>query len=174
MQSLDGKHTLFGEVAEDESGVVERLNAAITDEGERPLQNIRIRRTEVLDDPFEDPEGLVEMLPEASPEPVYEFGDRLEEDWVPQEDTRCAPGSLPLIEFDLLHCMGGVKNTCGTDSNTSWESCRGQCRKALRPCYYLESAVFSWVACTAGAGSIDMCQAAQPSKIEEQQVAIDK
>jgi peptidyl-prolyl cis-trans isomerase-like 4 len=89
LQSLDGMHTLFGEVVEDENGVIERLNAAIVDEAERPLQNIRVRRTEVLDDPFEDPAGLAEKIPEASPEPVYEFGDRLEEDWVPEEDTRC-------------------------------------------------------------------------------------
>lgn len=94
MQSLDGKHTLFGEVAEDEDGVLARLNAAIVDQDERPLKNIRIRRTTVLDDPFPDPEGLHAVLPESSPEPVYEFGDRLEEDWKPEEDTRCCTFSF--------------------------------------------------------------------------------
>ena len=49
---------------------------------------------QVLDDPFDDPPGLVEHIPEASPEPVYEHGDRLEEDWVPEEDTRSA--SVPV------------------------------------------------------------------------------
>lgn len=88
VQSLDGKHTLFGEVAEDEDGVVARLNTAIVDDDDRPLQNIRIRRTTVLDDPFPDPEGLSAVFPEGSPEPVYEFGDRLEEDWKPEEDNR--------------------------------------------------------------------------------------
>lgn len=89
MQSLDGKHTLFGEVAEDADGVLAKLNAAIVDEDERPLQNIRIRNTTLLDDPFPDPEGLATVIPETTPEPKYEFGDRLEEDWKPEEDTRC-------------------------------------------------------------------------------------
>lgn len=88
LQSLDGKHTLFGEVAEDEQGVVEKLNTAIVDDADKPLQNIRIRRTIVLDDPFPDPDGLQGLIPPESPEAVYEFGDRLEEDWQPEEDTR--------------------------------------------------------------------------------------
>ena len=91
LQSLDAKHTLFGEIAEDEDGIITKLNAAIVDAKERPLQNIRIRRTVVLDDPFPDPEGMEAILPERSPEPVYEFGDRLEEDWKPAEDSRCGP-----------------------------------------------------------------------------------
>jgi peptidyl-prolyl cis-trans isomerase-like 4 len=101
MQSLDGKHTLFGEIAEDEDGVVAKLNGAIVDAGDRPLQNIRIRRTEVLDDPFDDPERLSALVPEESPEAVFEFGDRLEEDWAPEEDTRCAP---PACDAHLYVC----------------------------------------------------------------------
>jgi peptidyl-prolyl cis-trans isomerase-like 4 len=89
MQSLDDKHTLFGEVAEDESGLIAKLNATIVDDDDRPLQNMRIRRTTILDDPFPDPTGLGDLIPEESPEPVYEFGDRLEEDWRPEEETRC-------------------------------------------------------------------------------------
>jgi peptidyl-prolyl cis-trans isomerase-like 4 len=100
MQSLDGKHTLLGEVAEDEDGVIAKLNSAIVDDDDRPLQNIRIRRTTVLDDPFPDPVGLERLIPEESPEAVYEFGDRLEEDWQPEEDTRCTClGTLP-CNFD--------------------------------------------------------------------------
>lgn len=50
-----------------------------------------IRHTAVLEDPFDDPAGLAEHIPERSPEPVFaaEPG-RLEEDWVPQDDTRDA------------------------------------------------------------------------------------
>ena len=47
VQSLDGKHTIFGEIAEDEEGTVDKINHAPVDTAERPLQNIRIRRTEV-------------------------------------------------------------------------------------------------------------------------------
>ena len=54
----------------------------------RPIQNIRIRHTYVLDDPFPDPPGLDALIPEVSPEPVQLPGDRIEEDWRPQEDNR--------------------------------------------------------------------------------------
>ena len=108
LQSLDGKHTLFGEIAEDEGGAVARLNAAIVDDGERPLQNIRIRRTEVLDDPFPDPPGLAALVPEASPAAVYEHGDRLEEDWAPVDDTRCAPPPHPRA------ALRGARRSCAS------------------------------------------------------------
>lgn len=34
------------------------------------MQNIRIRHTIILDDPFEDPQQLSEHIPESSPKPV--------------------------------------------------------------------------------------------------------
>ncbi len=34
------------------------------------MQNIRIRHTIILDDPFQDPQQLSEHIPESSPEPV--------------------------------------------------------------------------------------------------------
>eukprot|EP00892_Ulva_mutabilis_P005550 jgi/Ulvmu1/3367/UM156_0024.1 len=97
LDSLDAKHTLFGKIAEDEDGMVEKLNAAIVDGKERPLQNIRIRRTVVLDDPFPDLDGMDAAMPEQSPEPIYEVGDRLEEDWKPANDKR----SDAEVEADL-------------------------------------------------------------------------
>jgi len=48
----------------------------------------RIRHTHVLDDPFDDPPELATLIPEASPPPTFEQGDRLEDDWKPTEDTR--------------------------------------------------------------------------------------
>lgn len=55
------------------------------------MQPTRIRHTAVLEDPFDDPPGLAEHIPDRSPEPVFaaEPG-RLEEDWAPQDDTRDA------------------------------------------------------------------------------------
>jgi len=35
-----------------------------------PYQNIRIWHTEILDDPFDDPEGLAELIPPKSPEVI--------------------------------------------------------------------------------------------------------
>ena len=49
--------------------MLEAINEAPCDDGGRPLQNIRIRHTIVLDDPTPDPRGLAEHIPEASPEP---------------------------------------------------------------------------------------------------------
>lgn len=62
---LDGKHTVFGEVAEGFE-VLEKFNEVICDESSRPYQDIRISHTIVLDDPFDDPKGL--EVPGCSPE----------------------------------------------------------------------------------------------------------
>ena len=48
------------------------IGTAFVDGAGRPLQNIRIRHTHVLDDPFPDPPGLDSHIPEASPEPEFE------------------------------------------------------------------------------------------------------
>lgn len=56
LDSLDEKHTIFGEVSEGLE-LLERMNEAAVDAEGRPIQNIRIRHTLVLDDPFEDPQG---------------------------------------------------------------------------------------------------------------------
>lgn len=52
--------------------VVKSISDAFVDGSGRPLQNIRIRHTHVLDDPFPDPPGLEPLVPEASPEPQFE------------------------------------------------------------------------------------------------------
>lgn len=57
LEYLDGKHTIFGRVAEG-LDVLAKINAAFVDEAHRPLKNIRIRHTILLDDPFPDPPGL--------------------------------------------------------------------------------------------------------------------
>ncbi|KAF8068349.1 CYP59 [Scenedesmus sp. PABB004] len=87
LDSLDERHTLFGRVSEG-LDVLEALNEAPVDGAGRPLQNIRIRHTILLDDPFDDPPQLADLVPDASPPPTFEHGDRLEEDWVPAEDAR--------------------------------------------------------------------------------------
>ncbi len=51
--------------------VLEAINEAICDSSGRPLQNIRIRHTIILDDPFPDPAPLLDHIPESSPEPVF-------------------------------------------------------------------------------------------------------
>lgn len=56
---LDGKAAIFGKVVEG-FDVLEKVNQALTDDRGRPLKDIRIRHTVVLDDPYDDPPGLVE------------------------------------------------------------------------------------------------------------------
>ncbi|KAJ6098653.1 hypothetical protein N7467_000188 [Penicillium canescens] len=63
---LDGKAAIFGKVVEG-FDVLEKINDAFIDDRGRPLKDIRIRHTTVLDDPFDDPPKLVE--PPESPVP---------------------------------------------------------------------------------------------------------
>ena len=50
---------------------LEAINEAICDDSGRPLQNIRIRHTIILDVPYPDPAPLLEHIPDDSPQPVY-------------------------------------------------------------------------------------------------------
>ena len=78
--SLDGQRTIFGEVAEGMDAVL-RIDEALCDDIGRPWQNIRIKRTHVLDDPFPDPPGFRLLVPEGSPDPPELGGSRAEDDW---------------------------------------------------------------------------------------------
>ncbi|CAO3624799.1 unnamed protein product [Cunninghamella blakesleeana] len=66
---LDGKYTVFGEIAEGFE-TLDKINASYCDESGRPYRDIRIRHTVVLDDPYDDPEGLI--VPDESPVPTKE------------------------------------------------------------------------------------------------------
>ena len=70
LQSLDGRHTVFGRVAEGHDAV-DRINAAPVDETGRPAVHIRIRHTIVLDDPFPSPPELLALIPPASPASIH-------------------------------------------------------------------------------------------------------
>lgn len=63
---LDGKAAIFGKVVEG-FDVLEKINGAFIDDQGRPLKDIRIRHTVILDDPYDDPPGLV--VPAESPLP---------------------------------------------------------------------------------------------------------
>ncbi|KYO37711.1 peptidyl-prolyl cis-trans isomerase-like 4 [Alligator mississippiensis] len=66
---LDGVHTVFGEVTEG-IDVLMKINETFVDKEFIPYQDIRINHTVILDDPFDDPPGL--MIPDRSPEPTKE------------------------------------------------------------------------------------------------------
>lgn len=76
LDSLDGVHGVFGEVAEGEDTLA-RINATFCDSTGRPYQDIRITHTVVLEDPFDDPPGL--EPPDVSPKvtPCLLISDRI-------------------------------------------------------------------------------------------------
>ncbi|KAJ2882925.1 Peptidyl-prolyl cis-trans isomerase-like 4 [Coemansia aciculifera] len=55
---LDGRYTVFGQVTEG-LDILDQINLALCDSKHRPLRDILIRHTIVLDDPFPDPPSLV-------------------------------------------------------------------------------------------------------------------
>ena len=69
LDSLDGEHTVFGEVAEG-MDVLMKINEIFCDKDHRPYQDIRITHTVIIDDPLDDPKGL--NFPDRSPEPSKE------------------------------------------------------------------------------------------------------
>jgi len=69
---LDGCHTIFGVVSEECKSVLQKLNASIVGDENRPLQNIRVRHTRVLKDPLPDPPGLNKLIPPHSPPRVVD------------------------------------------------------------------------------------------------------
>ncbi|KAM0709619.1 hypothetical protein Q7P35_003659 [Cladosporium inversicolor] len=69
IEDLDGKAAIFGEVVEG-FDALEKINTAFIDNNGRPLQDIRILHTVVLDDPYDDPPGFIE--PPSSPLPSDE------------------------------------------------------------------------------------------------------
>ncbi|KAJ1255239.1 hypothetical protein BS78_K274000 [Paspalum vaginatum] len=92
---LDDKHTVFGMVAEG-FDTLTKINEAYVDDKGRPYKDIRIKHTYILDDPFDDPSQLAELIPENSPtgKPPGEIAEeRLEDSWVPLDET-VAPGEL--------------------------------------------------------------------------------
>ena len=67
IEYLTNKHTIFGQVVEG-LDILDKINNAYTDKDGRPYQNISVKHTMVIDDPFEDTKGLVE--PSRSPSPI--------------------------------------------------------------------------------------------------------
>jgi len=70
LEYLNNKHAVFGMVAEG-LDVIDKINNAMCDDTGRPYRDIRIKHTIILDDPFDDPEGLI--VPDKSPEPTAEM-----------------------------------------------------------------------------------------------------
>eukprot|EP01054_Gregarina_sp_Poly1_P005162 Gregarina_sp_Poly_1__5161@NODE_2732_length_1773_cov_179_693435_g1729_i0_p1_GENE_NODE_2732_length_1773_cov_179_693435_g1729_i0NODE_2732_length_1773_cov_179_693435_g1729_i0_p1_ORF_typecomplete_len418_score64_63Pro_isomerase/PF00160_21/1e31Pro_isomerase/PF00160_21/7_2e03RRM_1/PF00076_22/2_2e16RRM_5/PF13893_6/3_3e05RL/PF17797_1/0_034RRM_7/PF16367_5/0_19RRM_3/PF08777_11/8_3e03RRM_3/PF08777_11/0_11Nup35_RRM_2/PF14605_6/0_29_NODE_2732_length_1773_cov_179_693435_g1729_i03851638 len=71
LESLDGKHTIFGYIVDGVSEVLmAKINKAVVDANARPLAPIRIRHTLIVEDPFSDPLHLSRLTPSRSPSPI--------------------------------------------------------------------------------------------------------
>ena len=55
--------------------VLEKINQTFVDDNNRPLLNIRIKHTHILDDPFDD---VGYKIPSRSPSPHYKAEGRFE------------------------------------------------------------------------------------------------
>jgi len=73
----------LGKVVEDEKNVLGKINEAYCDREGRPYADIRIVRIFILDDPFEDPSGMDDLLRKNGVE-------LLKEDDVEEEDKVCS------------------------------------------------------------------------------------
>lgn len=113
---LDGKKTVFGEVAEGLE-TLSRVNEAYVDDKSRPYKNIRIKHTYILEDPFDDPPQLSELIPDASPEgkPKDEVDDevRLEDDWVPMDEQLDAGELEEVLRDKEAHSRAVVLESIG-------------------------------------------------------------
>lgn len=59
---FNGNHTIFGEVVEGLE-ILQKINQVYLDNDNRPLTNVRILHTLIIDDPFDDIPGL--SIPES-------------------------------------------------------------------------------------------------------------
>ncbi|KAK4594614.1 hypothetical protein RGQ29_018336 [Quercus rubra] len=113
---LDEKHTVFGEIAEG-LDTLTRINEAYVDEKGRPFKNIRIKHTYILDDPFDDPPQIADLIPDASPEgkPKDEVDDnvRLEDDWVPMDEQLDASELEEVLRTKEAHSRAVVLESIG-------------------------------------------------------------
>ncbi|KAL8469486.1 hypothetical protein ACS0TY_032362 [Phlomoides rotata] len=113
---LDGKHTVFGEVAEGLETLT-RINETYVDEKSRPYKNIRIKHTYILEDPFDDPPELADLIPDASPvgRPKDEVDDdvRLEDDWIPMDEQLNPQELEEVLREKDAHSRAVVLETIG-------------------------------------------------------------
>uniref|UniRef100_A0A7N0VAG7 Peptidyl-prolyl cis-trans isomerase n=1 Tax=Kalanchoe fedtschenkoi TaxID=63787 RepID=A0A7N0VAG7_KALFE len=103
---LDGKLTVFGEVAEGLE-TLERINEAYVEEKGRPYKNIRIKHTYILDDPFDDPAELAKLIPDASPD------GKPKDDMVPMDEQLDPAEFEEVIREKQAHSSAVVLESIG-------------------------------------------------------------
>eukprot|EP01095_Lingulamoeba_sp_RSL-Kostka_P004123 TRINITY_DN15212_c0_g1_i1.p1 TRINITY_DN15212_c0_g1~~TRINITY_DN15212_c0_g1_i1.p1 ORF type:complete len:483 (+),score=127.11 TRINITY_DN15212_c0_g1_i1:60-1508(+) len=115
LKSLNGKHTVFGEIVEG-LDVLDKLNNAYCNEDGIPYQTLRIRHTIVIEDPFDDPEGLELLIPDRSPEPIR-LASGLLDDEIEQESDKSVDEKIEELaqkeekaRTNVLVMLGDIKD----------------------------------------------------------------
>lgn len=83
---LDGKAAIFGKVVEG-FDALEKINEAFCDDKGRPMVDVRIKHTVILDDPYDDPAGLVEPPESPLPSKAQLANVRIDEDDKLEDDA---------------------------------------------------------------------------------------
>lgn len=99
LDNLDGKYTIFGEIAEG-LDVLQKLNELYCDGDGRPYQDIRIRHTYILDDPFEDPPHLDNLIPPSSPTGMIPKEEKIKKRIAYEEGTEMKVDARSAAELD--------------------------------------------------------------------------
>ena len=100
LENLDGKFTVFGEVAEGLE-VLQKINELYCDGEGRPYQDVRIKHTYILDDPFADPSGLDALIPPSSPESSIPKDESVKRGIPYEEGVEMKTDSLTEAELEL-------------------------------------------------------------------------
>mmetsp|Transcript_29858 Transcript_29858/g.48626 ORF Transcript_29858/g.48626 Transcript_29858/m.48626 type:complete len:476 (-) Transcript_29858:678-2105(-) len=105
LQRLDKHFTIIGEVGEG-FDVLSKINEAFVDKEDRPMRNIRIRHTIIIEDPFEHVcvDGLTGVIPESSPQPTL---DQYDYERIRDDEEILEPGQN---DQDLHEELEFVKN----------------------------------------------------------------
>ena len=123
----DSLRSIFGEVSEGFELIKGIANEPVDGTG-RPFRNIRILRTCVLHDPFEDPPGMEECARRFSRFPVLEEKDRLEDGQeVPEVDISEARESAERRRAEqnsrILEMLGDIDDPNAAPSETTLFVC---------------------------------------------------
>ncbi|XP_010451329.1 PREDICTED: peptidyl-prolyl cis-trans isomerase CYP59-like [Camelina sativa] len=107
---LDGKHTVFGQIA-DGLDTLTKINEAYVDAENRPFINIVITDIHIFEDPFEDPPQLSKMIADAPLEGVKHV--RLEAGWVPLDEKLCPQELVDVIREKAAHSSAVILECIG-------------------------------------------------------------
>ncbi|XP_013592734.1 PREDICTED: peptidyl-prolyl cis-trans isomerase CYP59-like [Brassica oleracea var. oleracea] len=68
LHSFDGKHTVFGVVVDEGRDTMSQLKESSVNKEHRPYKPIMIIGMEIIDDPFDDPPKLAQLIPVSTDE----------------------------------------------------------------------------------------------------------